>query len=202
MNIVPANRGVINFVFRKLENFELEWSEVQPNSGEREGELEQKLEDADRLIRRLRRDHEDQRREITSLRSGTQNDAQPHHHQNGRHNGGNRRGHHRGQRDHRFPPLHSQSYWHQSNGRGGRGQHQSRATDRHGTNGDSHEDHGTMLPSLRAEESTSYSYNNHPNANRRSAGSTGYQGNGNTNNQYHRDGERKYRGQHNRGNKS
>lgn len=58
-------------VFRKLENFILEWGEVHPNSRERESELEQKLEDAERLIRRLRRDHEDQRPEITSLRSGT-----------------------------------------------------------------------------------------------------------------------------------
>uniref|UniRef100_A0A1B6CQA5 CCDC92/74 N-terminal domain-containing protein n=1 Tax=Clastoptera arizonana TaxID=38151 RepID=A0A1B6CQA5_9HEMI len=83
--------------------------EVTRTSDSQVKDFECRLEDAEKLIRRLRKENEDQRKEITSLRShsfkGNSNVS--------RHPSGGRRGGGGGQQE-RFPPLHSQSYWHQS----------------------------------------------------------------------------------------
>ncbi|XP_046680971.1 keratin, type I cytoskeletal 9-like isoform X1 [Homalodisca vitripennis] len=81
---------------------------------------EAKLEDAERLIRRLRRDNEDQRKEIAALRAAmNKNSSGGGGSGGGRHSGGRRGGGGGGgggsqPHEHRFPPLHSQSYWHHS----------------------------------------------------------------------------------------
>lgn len=80
-----------------------------------EAEYDSKLEEAEKLIRRLRRENEDQRREMASLRASFSksngNTGGSGRHANGRRGGG---GQLHDQQQHRFPPLHSQSYWHHS----------------------------------------------------------------------------------------
>ncbi|XP_054272399.1 keratin, type I cytoskeletal 9-like [Macrosteles quadrilineatus] len=79
-----------------------------------EADYEAKLDDAERLIRRLRRDNEEQRKEISALRAAVNKSGGSGHGQGGSSNGGGRSGRRGGHEQHRFPPLHSQSYWHHS----------------------------------------------------------------------------------------
>ncbi|XP_051163795.1 putative uncharacterized protein DDB_G0281733 [Leptopilina boulardi] len=87
-------------------------------------DLTNRLEDAEAMVKRLRRENEDQRREIATIKASLYNG-------NGSSNGRNRRPnnshhHNRGSQgegdehtSHKFPPLQTQSYWH----RGSRGNH-------------------------------------------------------------------------------
>lgn len=138
---------------RKLERINQENSTtVAPDP-----ELISKLDDVESLVRKLRRENDDLRREVTDIRSQPQpqpqlqpqlqSQSQPHmqpqmHHHQSSNNGQNqqfqhqqhRGGRHRGghYRGHRFPPLHTQSYW-----QGGRSQDKDDGTSA-----------GTSLPSL------------------------------------------------------
>lgn len=78
-------------------------------------ELINKLDDVEALVRKLRRENDDLRREASDLRSGGQGQQHQNQHRGGRHHRGSNSHHYRGHN--RFPPLHSQSYW-----QGGRSQ--------------------------------------------------------------------------------
>ena len=86
-------------------------------------DLATRLEDAEAMVKRLRRENEDQRREMTTMKAALYNGNGS---GSGRNRGPNNGHHHRssqGEGDehtsHKFPPLQTQSYWH----RGSRGDH-------------------------------------------------------------------------------
>ncbi|XP_022916304.2 coiled-coil domain-containing protein 74A-like isoform X1 [Onthophagus taurus] len=160
----------------KLEKFELEKERDRERVSQPDPELVRKLDDAEALIRRLRRENSDLRREGSSSpsryasRDSIGYQSREHNSQQkntGSQNRGN--GRHRGQYRNWFPPVHSQNYW-----------QTGRSVDK--TGGSLNE--GTSLPNLQGGNSTG---NNH----QRQRGN---------NNHYHNEG-RKYRGGHNRGNK-
>lgn len=85
-------------------------------------DLTTRLEDAEAMVKRLRRENEDQRREIATIKASLYNGNGS----NGRNRRPNNSHHNRasqGEGDehtsHKFPPLQTQSYWH----RGSRGNH-------------------------------------------------------------------------------
>ncbi|KAL1497472.1 hypothetical protein ABEB36_008433 [Hypothenemus hampei] len=159
-------------------------------SSEAEMELMQKLEDAQTMIRQLRRENSDLRKE--SVISG-QNVAAPrsvHPQQNLRENTSfqySRGHHHRGgnARDHRshnnhynnrgawFPPLHTQQFW-----QGGRS-HLDRC-----------QEQATNLPEIAGMSENVPQHHHHQ-----------YHGRRNNNHRYNGDGRNKYRNGQNRGNK-
>nr|CAD7444210.1 unnamed protein product [Timema bartmani] len=177
-------------------------------------ELIMKLDDAEKVIRRLQRENDDQRRELVSIRSNLSKNIAS--------NGGVGRqlgatsrggvGHHRSQhqqqtQSQRFPPLHSQSYWHH-------GQQSQRRTGmefvshRHCANSGNTSrleketpPDGRLaptLPNLRNNITpSSYSYTNSNNGHRRGGAGVHYASNGN---HYYRGSKeeeterRKYRG--------
>ncbi|XP_017777605.1 PREDICTED: hrp65 protein-like isoform X1 [Nicrophorus vespilloides] len=174
---------------KKLERYERDRERERERSIQPDPELLRKLDDAESLIRRLRRENSDLRREnaLTNPPAyqqrefhnrdgcGTyQQQQQPRGGGGGGNNRGNGRNRGNGGNHYRgnwFPPLHSQSYW--QNGRG-----QER-------NGSASVD-GTSLPSLPAGGG---------------GGSGQYQGRrGGNNNHYNGEG-RKYRGNQSRGQK-
>lgn len=129
------------------------------------------MDDVEAIVRKLRRENDDLRREIVETRSGNNSGNNQN---RGRYRGNN---HYRG---HRFPPLHTQSYW-----QGGRGVER----DGEGTSG------GTSLPSLNANQQNNHSGGGQQHYNGRRTG--------NNNHRYHQGGEnRKYRGGQSRGHKS
>ncbi|KAF2879451.1 hypothetical protein ILUMI_26731 [Ignelater luminosus] len=167
---------------KKLERYERDREREIERATQPDPELLRKLDDAEALIRRLRRENSELRHENSVGSSSSPNSGGGSYHQregqrsgstqnrsnNGRHRG-NSAGHYRGNW---FPPLHAQTYWH-----GGRG------VERNGGNGGDN----TTLPSLL------------PNGSSNSNGQ--YQGRrGANNNHYHNNGEgRKYRSGQNRG---
>ncbi|CAG9773554.1 unnamed protein product [Ceutorhynchus assimilis] len=164
--------------------------------GEAEIELLRKLEDAETLIRRLRRENSDLRRESQGMsEAGAQHHAQHHRDNNGYqsprgqgHRGGSGRGHRTGNNGHYnnrggwFPPLHSQSFW-----QGGRPQHDRS----HHSNNGSHQDQvlGTNLPDIPLNDAGSYQQQPQPQYH-------GHGRKGSNNNHYHNGDGRRYRGQH------
>ncbi|KAG5895905.1 hypothetical protein JTB14_000517 [Gonioctena quinquepunctata] len=107
---------------KKLERYERDREKERERACQPDPELLRKLDDAEVIIRRLRRENSDLRREngsqysprdgayqqrvgdngFTASRSG---------HNSGRGNGGRHRGNNGHYRGNWFPPLHSQSYW-------------------------------------------------------------------------------------------
>nr|CAD7577868.1 unnamed protein product [Timema californicum] len=203
--IIPKNRSDAQI---QAEGF-IEESEDQQ-------ELIMKLDDAEKVIRRLQRENDDHRRELVSIRSNLSKNIAS--------NGGVGRqlgatsrggvGHHRTQhqqqtQSQRFPPLHSQSYWHH----GQQSQHRAGmefVSHRHCANGGNTsrleketQPDGRLaptLPNLRNNITpSSYSYTNSNNGNGHRRGGTGvrYASNGN---HYYRGSKeeeterRKYRG--------
>ena len=82
-------------------------------------DLTARLEDAESLVKRLRRANEDQQREIATMKAASTNSGgnrngsgRSRGHENGHHNRGAQGN--SGQRPHfhKFPPLQTQSYWH------------------------------------------------------------------------------------------
>ncbi|XP_066151825.1 rab11 family-interacting protein 4B-like isoform X2 [Euwallacea fornicatus] len=180
---------------KQLERYDRrrEKEQQQRSSGPAEAEVElmRKLEDAESLIRRLRRENSDLRRENQNM-----NDAAHGSHQQGKqqyreNNGyqpprgprGSGRGHrntngHYNNRGGWFPPLHTQNFW-----QGGRPQH-----DR------PHHEQATNLPDIPSLSEGPSSSHQPPQQQ--------YQGRKGSNNNHCHNGEsRKYRGGHNRGNK-
>lgn len=121
-------------------------------------------------MKKLRRENDELCREVIELKSGNNSSNQ---NRGGRYRGNN---HYRG---HRFPPLHTQSYW-----QGGRGVER----DGEGTSA------GTSLPSLNVNQQNNHGSGQHNYNGRRTS---------NNNHRYHQGGEnRKYRGGQSRGHKS
>ncbi|KAJ8923322.1 hypothetical protein NQ315_001880 [Exocentrus adspersus] len=166
---------------KKLERYERDREKERERAMQPDPELLRKLDDAEAIIRRLRRENSDLRRENSMGSAHYQPREQPNNQQQQRENGftsprsGQNRGNNSGGR-HRtnngghyrgnwFPPLHSQSYW-----QGGRN------SDRNGLQADGQ----NVLPNLQPNEG--------PNG-------TQYQGRrGANNNHYHNGDGRKYRG--------
>ncbi|KAJ8983940.1 hypothetical protein NQ317_008642 [Molorchus minor] len=142
---------------KKLERYERDREKERQMSLQPDPELLRKLDDAETIIRRLRRENSDLRREnavatghyqqretqphgqrsdngYNSPRSGGQQSNQGRGNSAGRHRANN--GHYRGNW---FPPLHTQSYWHGGRSNGER------------TNGGQVDGAG-VLPNLPAEE--------------------------------------------------
>lgn len=90
-----------------------------------EGDLAARLEDAEAMVKRLRRENEDQQREIATMKAASTNGAsrsgsgRNRGHDNGHHNRGGQSNSGPGPHFHKFPPLQTQSYWHG----GARGNH-------------------------------------------------------------------------------
>ncbi|XP_076270044.1 uncharacterized protein LOC143202395 isoform X4 [Rhynchophorus ferrugineus] len=183
---------------KKLERFDRRREkerEQRANGKGDEVELLRKLEDAEALIRRLRRENSDLRRE--SQGSGAvPAQTQGHYHEHGQNNQhhnrenngyasprGQRNGSGRGHRNNNghynrggwFPPLHSQSFW-----QGGRQQH-----DRTHNNVTAQE---TNLPNISLNESVPTGSPNQQ--------YHGHGRKGSNNNHYHNGDGRKYRGGH------
>ncbi|XP_033219578.1 uncharacterized protein LOC117174507 [Belonocnema kinseyi] len=196
--IIEKQKKILELTDVRAEKLAVKDVGVQIESGPdaAQVDLATRLEDAEAMVKRLRRENEDQRREMATMKATLYNG-------NGSGSGRNRgpnNGHHyrssQGEGDehnsHKFPPLQTQSYWH----RGSRGNHSFDHNSEYHRNGRSRverqdrepEVDSTVLPQLRngaikSDNSTSY-----PPFYR----SRGYlNGGGN----YHRDGgNRKYRG--------
>ncbi|KAK5640849.1 hypothetical protein RI129_009396 [Pyrocoelia pectoralis] len=157
---------------KKLERYERDREREIERAVQPDPELLRKLEDAETMIRRLRRENSELRQDGTAGTSGggqTYQNQRGQNRSNGGRNRGNSAGHYRGNW---FPPLHAQTYWH-----GGRG------VERNGGNGGDN----TPLPTLI------------PNG---GGNNTQYQSRrGSNNNQYHTGEGRKYRSGQNRGSK-
>ncbi|CAH1116878.1 unnamed protein product [Phaedon cochleariae] len=149
---------------KKLERYERDREKERDRAGQPDPELLRKLDDAETLIRRLRRENSDLRRDTAPHYSPREMSYHQHRSgengftpsRSGRSHGNRHRGHYRGNW---FPPLHSQSYW-----QGGRG------SDRSGVPLD-----GNALPSLPGNES-------------------GYQGRRGANNNHYGGEGKKYKG--------
>ncbi|XP_050311204.1 hrp65 protein-like isoform X2 [Anthonomus grandis grandis] len=154
----------------------------QRTPGDAEAELLRKLEDAETLIRQLRRENSDLRRENQEMQ---QNESTAHGQERRGYRGGGGRGHRSGGHNNGyyngrgggggggwFPPVHTQNFW-----QGGRTQHQhERPLD------------GPNLPELPSDGAASQHYHHQGNHGRKG---------GNNNHHYHQNGEgRKYRGGH------
>jgi hypothetical protein len=161
---------------KKLERYERDREKERERALQPDPELLRKLDDAETIIRRLRRENSDLRRENAGvshfqLRDSTVTYKEP---QKGGTNQGRGNGRHRGNgsghyRGNWFPPLHSQSFWQQ-------GSRQER-------NGSAE---GTALPNLQSNGSNSTQYQGRRGAN---------------NNHYHNGDGRKYRGGQNKSTK-
>lgn len=175
-----ANLKLSMYIFRKLERYERDRERELERVNQPDPELLRKLEDAENVIRRLRRENSELHRDnmVTApnpnYHQGQRGGSSQHRNSNGRHRG-NSAGHYRGNW---FPPLHAQTYWH-----GGRGVERNG-----GSTGDN-----TTLPSLIPSNSGggNGSGNNSQYQNRR----------GTNNNHYHNGDGRKYRSGQNRGSK-
>ncbi|KAF5289766.1 hypothetical protein FQA39_LY03683 [Lamprigera yunnana] len=99
---------------KKLERYERDREREIERATQPDPELLRKLEDAETLVRRLRKENSELRQDNVAASSSTsyQNQRGQNRSNNGR-NRGNSAGHYRGNW---FPPLHAQTYWH-----GGRG---------------------------------------------------------------------------------
>lgn len=176
--------------YRKLERYERERERERERGIQPDPELLRKLDDAEALIRRLRRENSDLRRENSASPNGyggrdsagyhgRDGTGGSHHAKNANQNRGGNGGRHRGQGAGHyrnwFPPLHSQNYW-----------QNIRGVDKNGTiAGD-----GSQLPNLQTGAGGAVN------------GSGGHQGRrGGNNNHYHNGDGRKFRGGQNRGNK-
>ncbi|KAJ9574872.1 hypothetical protein L9F63_007967 [Diploptera punctata] len=200
---------------------------------EEEQVLAMKLEEAEKIIRRLRRENEENRRELATIRAnlsknignggGRQLGGGGNHRGGGGGasgggggNNGGGGGHHRSHnqqqsQSQRFPPLHTQSYWHhgqQSQHRGG----MEFVSHRHCANGGSSNGRlekeaqlvgrpAPSLPNLRNNGTSSgYGYSNTNNGNNGNSHRRGGHFNGNGNHYYRgskeevTEGGRKYRG--------
>ncbi|XP_012256003.2 coiled-coil domain-containing protein 74A-like isoform X1 [Athalia rosae] len=155
-----------------------------------------RLEDAEAMVLCLRRENEDQRREISAMKStankgnGNNTSGRPHGNHGHRSRGQGHGGGGQEQNSHRFPPLHNHSYWHHGFGRDDSFDHYSeyRGRARHDKQGhDSGNGGGTVLPQLRSgtNKSDSFSY---PSFHVRSRGY-------HNDSSYYGDGYRKHRGQ-------
>lgn len=174
--LIHLSNLVINDRFRKLERYERDREKERERALQPDPELLRKLDDAETIIRRLRRENSDLRRENAGvshfqLRDSTVTYKEP---QKGGTNQGRGNGRHRGNgsghyRGNWFPPLHSQSFWQQ-------GSRQER-------NGSAE---GTALPNLQSNGSNSTQYQGRRGAN---------------NNHYHNGDGRKYRGGQNKSTK-
>ncbi|CAH1112181.1 unnamed protein product [Psylliodes chrysocephalus] len=116
---------------KKLERYERDREKERERAGQPDPELLRKLDDAETIIRRLRRENSDLRRENSAgqcsprevaysqhQRNGENGFSSPRngqHGQQGQHSGRGNGGRYRGNNGHYrgnwFPPLHSQSYW-------------------------------------------------------------------------------------------
>ncbi|XP_019880876.1 uncharacterized protein LOC109608773 isoform X2 [Aethina tumida] len=129
---------------KKLERYERDREKERERACQPDPELLRKLDDAEAIIRRLRRENSDLRRETSAAATvaatqqyhhAANGDRSPNHHrENGggyqSPRGGQNRGNHRHHRGHGgggnnhfrgnwFPPLHSQSYWQGGSKNGG-----------------------------------------------------------------------------------
>ncbi|CAG9861527.1 unnamed protein product [Phyllotreta striolata] len=157
---------------KKLERYERDREKERERSGQPDPELLRKLDDAEAIIRRLRRENSDLRRDgpsgqcsprdvsfvphQRSAENGFPSPRNGHHSGRGRYRGGGGGGHYKGNW---FPPLHSQSYW-----QGGRRGERSNAGE-----------NGGGLPSLQGPDGH-------------------YQNRRNSNNNHYNGESRKYRG--------
>lgn len=169
----------MNFFFRKLERYERDRERERERGLQSDPELLRKLEDAESVIRRLRQENSELRRENSPA---IPNPPNTYHHnrdnnfQNQR-NPSNGRGNSRYRGNFRgnwFPPLQSQSYWHNNRG---------------GERGGGNQGENTTLPRLQSDVGSS---------------SGQFQGNsrrGANNNHYHNGDGRKYRNNQNRSHK-
>ncbi|XP_023030500.2 uncharacterized protein isoform X2 [Leptinotarsa decemlineata] len=156
---------------RKLERYERDREKERERAARPDPELLRKLDDAEVIIRRLRRENSDSRRDNGSHYSPREGGYQQRIGENGfnpsrsgQHSGRGGGSRYRGNnyRGHWFPPLHSQSYW-----QGGRGHERNNLTPAEGSN---------ALPSLPINESQ-------------------YNGRKGSNNNHYQNGEgKKYRG--------
>ncbi|XP_028138825.1 putative uncharacterized protein DDB_G0279653 [Diabrotica virgifera virgifera] len=111
---------------KKLERYERDREKERERAGQPDPELLRKLDDAEAIIRRLRRENSDLRREHAehcsqqrdgsypqqrSAENGYTSPRNGHGQHSGRGNGGRQRGNSGHYRGNWFPPLHSQSYW-------------------------------------------------------------------------------------------
>lgn len=157
---------------RKLEQYDRD-QEKGKASLPTDQDLVSKLDDVETIVRKLRRENDDLRREIMESRSGNNSGNQ----NRGRYRGNN---HYRG---HRFPPVHTQSYW-----QGGRAERDGEGSST------------TSLPSLNGQQQ-----GNHSAGGQHGQHGQHYNGRraGNNNHRYHQSGDnRKYRGGQSRGHKS
>lgn len=77
-------------------------------------DLAARLEDAEALVKCLRKENEDQRREIACVKSNPGNSSGSRS-RRGNRNAQQSASHERQQEANKFPPLHTQSYWHRGN---------------------------------------------------------------------------------------
>lgn len=88
-------------------------------------DLAARLEDAEAMLTRLRRENEDQQKEIATMKAASANtgnrngSGRNRAHDNGHHTRGTHGNGGQGSHFHKFPPLQTQSYWHG----GARGNH-------------------------------------------------------------------------------
>ncbi|KRT83504.1 hypothetical protein AMK59_4541 [Oryctes borbonicus] len=186
---------------KKLERYERERERERERGIQPDPELLRKLDDAEALIRRLRRENSDLRRENSTSPTGYSNrdsyhgrDGSGSHHHGQKNNANQNRGgnggsggRNRGNGGHYrnwFPPLHSQNYW-----------QNIRGVDKNATiAGD-----GSQLPNL--QTGGGGGGGGGP-INTGGGGGGGHQGRrGGNNNHYHNGDGRKFRGGQNRGNK-
>ncbi|XP_046478109.1 uncharacterized protein [Neodiprion pinetum] len=173
---------------------------VQVGSGVQafQADLAARLEDAEAMVLCLRRENEDQRREIAAMKATANksngNTSGRNHGSNGHRSrgqgGGSSGGGGQDQNSHRFPPLHNQSYWYHSSRGNNSFDHNSeyRGRGRHDKQGqDSANGGGTVLPQLRSSTNKAESFS-YPSFQHRPRG---YHNSGS----YYCEGNRKYRGQ-------
>ncbi|XP_015605106.1 uncharacterized protein LOC107272449 isoform X2 [Cephus cinctus] len=198
--IIERQKKKLDLVEERKEKLSMADAAIQVGSvvDSHHADLATRLEDAEAMVKCLRRENEDQRREIASLKTSSTNG-------NSSGNGGRSRGSHNGhhsrgsanstgqdQTSHKFPPLHTQSFWH----RGSRGNHSFDQNSDYHRNGRSRQDKqdreqevdSTVLPQLR-NGNVRLDTRSYPPFYR----SRDFHNNGGS---YHREGgNRKYRGQ-------
>ncbi|XP_049803984.1 uncharacterized protein LOC126241678 isoform X1 [Schistocerca nitens] len=178
-----------------------------------------KLEEAEKLIRKLRRENEDQRRELATIKSNLSKSvggsgainrhlgATANSHRGGGAN--HHRSQHQQSQSQRFPPLHSQNYWHHGQNTQPHRNGAEYVSHRYGPAGAGRLEKEThivgrpvpTLPNLRSSASSGYSYSNSNGNNHRR--NVHYNSNGNVH--YYRGGKdesgenRRYRGGSGRG---
>nr|CAH7729740.1 unnamed protein product [Callosobruchus chinensis] len=169
---------------KKIESFERN-RDAEPSPVQADPDLARRLDDAEALIRRLRRENSDMKRDHNSYNNGRgENGYQGGSRGSGRgnrgggegqdrrHKGGGGNGHYR---TNWFPPLHTQSYWHHGGGRSSRspngngggggggqaGDHQRRASANGGGVEEAVAITGAALPALNAGDRRASNNNHH-----------------------------------------